>query len=212
MIEKLIIVADTKNPSTIMGNDDGTITLYNYTVKSTGIESPVHIYRCKQIVEFKNYMPIPGGELDLDYNAKEVIFEYITKDNIIKYVFNVSEMSNDILNNANYIVYKILKTSNGKYNLKLRYDSTEELEHDIETYNQKVNEKHIFEDIIKSSSSLPDLFFLTEEEAKKVNITPNNEIDVFAWLKKWVNAYEKCVGDGKANDFINWVYQQPMTQ
>ena len=33
---------------------------------------------------------------------------------------------------------------------------------------------------------------------------------VFDWLKRWVDAYEENNKDGKAKDFLNWVFQQPM--
>lgn len=36
--------------------------------------------------------------------------------------------------------------------------------------------------------------------------------DSWAWMKSWVNAYESNIGDGKANDFLNWVQDQPMQQ
>lgn len=34
--------------------------------------------------------------------------------------------------------------------------------------------------------------------------------DSWAWMKSWVDAYEKQVGDGKAKEFLDWVQEQPM--
>jgi hypothetical protein len=35
--------------------------------------------------------------------------------------------------------------------------------------------------------------------------------DVFGWLNGWVECYEEKVGDGKAKEFMDWLYNQPMT-
>lgn len=47
-----------------------------------------------------------------------------------------------------------------------------------------------------------------ELQGKKDEAKP---FDVWEWLKSWVNAYEKQVGDGKAQKFYDWVQDQPTT-
>lgn len=41
---------------------------------------------------------------------------------------------------------------------------------------------------------------------------PKNKppFDAFRWLTRWVDQYERIVGDGKAKDVLAWIYQQPM--
>jgi len=119
-------VAEKDAPSFIMGHDDGTITLHKELCKSTGIESPVHLYAIKKIAEFEEYMPT--GNISLNY-SKDVIYEY--ENYGMKYVFD----KNNIDTGGNYTVYDIIKTTDTRFPGKSYLES--DLLKDIEKYNEE---------------------------------------------------------------------------